>query len=109
MPHRWEVLGGEETIVLDRTEPRDGHKEAFIRNLVCLVNDYGGIPSVPALQAFRVFTEWDNFPAALWAREHDRGMVVALTNVLGSVAGLVGYRGMYEEYTPGESYGRLKK
>jgi hypothetical protein len=38
-PHRWEVLGGCETVVLERTEPRDGRKEAFFRNFVSLIND----------------------------------------------------------------------
>lgn len=110
-PHRWEVLGGTETVVLERTAPRDGRKEAFFRNFVCLVNDHGGIPRVPVLQAFRVFAEWDNYPApeARWAREHARGAIVALTNTMGRVAGLLGYKGMYEEYTPRELYGRLKK
>lgn len=110
-PHRWEVLGGEETTVLERTIPRDGCKEGFLRNFVCLVNDYGGIPRVPILQAFRVFSEWDNYPApeAEWAREHARGAVVAITNVMGRLAGLFGYKGMYEEYTPDELYVKLNK
>lgn len=109
-PHRWEVLGGEETVVLERTVPRDGRKEAFFRNFVCLVNDYGDIPRVPILQVFRVFAEWDNYPApeGRWAREHARGVVVTLTNAMGSVAGLIGYKGMYEEYTPTDLYHKLK-
>jgi hypothetical protein len=110
-PHRWEVLGGCETVVLERTVPRDGRKEAFFRNFVSLINDYGSIPKVPILQVFRVFAEWDNYPApeAKLAREYGRGAVVALTNTLSKVAGWVGYRGMYEEYTPGELYERLSR
>lgn len=61
--------------MLERTVPRDGCKEAFFRNFVCLINDYGSIPKVPMLQAFRVFAEWDNYPApeGNWARQNARG------------------------------------
>lgn len=107
MPHRWEVLGGEETIVLERTVPADGRKEAFFRNFVCLINNYGDMP--PPLQAFKVFADWDNYPIgnAGWMG-YIRTPIVGLTKALGWVGGLAGYRSLYKEYTPQELYERLK-
>lgn len=106
-PHRWEVLGGEETVVLERTTPLDGRKEAFFRNLMGLINDYGGIP--PPLQAFKIFAEWDNYPIgeAGWMG-YLRTPIVALTKFAGWVAGVVGYSALYKEYTPRELYARLQ-
>jgi hypothetical protein len=106
-PHRWEVLGGEETVVLERTVPPDGHKEAFFRNFMSLINDYGDMP--PALQAFKIFADWDNYPIgeASWMG-HTRTPIVGLTKAVGWVAGIVGYRSMYREYTPRELYEKLQ-
>jgi mannose-6-phosphate isomerase-like protein (cupin superfamily) len=103
-PHRWEVLGGCETVVMERTIPRDGSKEGFLRNFVSLINDYGGsIPQVPVLQVSKIFADWDNYPApeGKFARERGKGLVVGLTKLVGGLAGLVGYRGVYKEYTAG--------
>jgi hypothetical protein len=107
MPHRWEVLGGEETVVLERTVPPDGRKEAFFRNFVCLINDYGAMP--PVLQVFKIFAEWDNYPIgeATWM-SHAKTPIVGLTKAVGWVAGVVGYRAMYKEYTPQDLYERLQ-
>lgn len=97
--------------MLERTVPRDGCKEAFIRNFVCLINDYGSIPKVPMLQAFRVFAEWDNYPApeGNWAQQNAKRVMVALTNMLARIGGWVGYKGLYEEYTPRKLYEKLSK
>lgn len=83
-------------MVLERTIRRDGSKEGFLRNFVSLINDYGGsIPQVPVLQVFRIFADWDNYPApeGKFARECGRGLVVGLTKLVGGLAGLVGYGG----------------
>jgi hypothetical protein len=106
-PHRWEVLGGEETVVMERTFPRDGRKEAFFRNFVCLINDYGTMP--PVLQVFKIFAELDNYPIgeAGWMI-YVRTPIVGLTKAVGWVAGLAGYRAMYKEYMPKDLYERLQ-
>lgn len=108
-PHRWEVLGDsdEDTIVLERTVPANGRKEAFFRNFVSLINDYKDFP--PPLQVFKIFADYDNYPigAASWMKPL-RWPIIGLTHSLGSVAGWAGYKSMYTEYTPRELYARLQ-
>lgn len=105
--YKWEVLGGEETIVLERTAPADGMKEAFFRNLLGLVKDHGGLP--PPLQAFKLFADWDNYPIgeAEWMK-YMRTVIYILTKAAGWVGGVVGYSSMYKEYTPRELFDRLQ-
>ncbi|KAH9928913.1 uncharacterized protein B0H18DRAFT_1117729 [Fomitopsis serialis] len=78
-PHQRETLEtNKETIVWERTDPNDGQKELFFRNLMSLINDYKG--SLPFLQTFKIFSDYDNYP--------------------GKHAGVAGYRSVYKEYTP---------
>lgn len=109
-PHRWEVLGTESTptVVLERTEPADGRKEAFFRNLLSLLIDYGGFP--PGLQVMKIFADYDNYPCGLGAWMGWRGVrggIVRITKGAGWVAGLAGYSSMYQEYMPRGLYASL--
>ncbi|KZT63887.1 hypothetical protein DAEQUDRAFT_733330 [Daedalea quercina L-15889] len=99
-PHRWVTLGvDQETIVWERTDPNDGQKELFFRNLFSLVNDYGGMP--PFLQMFKVFSDYDNYPiGTAWWQLALRSPIVWLTDAISLVATVVGYASVYKEYTP---------
>ncbi|TVY57999.1 hypothetical protein LCER1_G001081 [Lachnellula cervina] len=99
----------EELVVEEWTEPFDGMKEVFFRNLNSVILDTTRHPSWwmdwwLSLQLFVVFAELDNYPV-VWPWSHGRGMVQYLVThfVLGvaQVLGrLFGARGVYEEYTP---------
>ncbi|KAH9843625.1 uncharacterized protein C8Q71DRAFT_729325, partial [Rhodofomes roseus] len=99
-PHRWETLEADvETIVWERTDPNDGQKELFFRNLMSLVNDHKGLP--PVLQTFKIFSDYDNYPIreAQWQLAL-RSLIVWMTSAMGFLATLAGYRSVYKEYTP---------
>lgn len=100
----WEMeVRGEEW-----TEPGDGRKEVFFRNLSGLVGEKrneGMSEQVMVIWGVLVMLrEFDNWPAFLggryrtveWVLSH---VVLWVATVLGS---LVGLRGWYEEYTPKE-------
>jgi hypothetical protein len=104
IPHRWEVLGGSETTVYERTVPRDGRHEMFFRNIFSLCNDYGGLEKLPPLQAIKLFADWDNYPiGSAWWMVYTRPAIIGAVWAIGGVAGLFGYRSTYPEYVSEDS------
>jgi quercetin dioxygenase-like cupin family protein len=129
VPHRWEVIpndtagvGGAEgdeqgsgTIVWEHSNPDPELKELFFRyvpvsgagdwlakdrNIFSLFNDHNGAP--PPLQMMRIFADFDNYPIGpQWWMQLALGYPIQiLVNLLGRAAGWIGYKSVYEEYTP---------
>lgn len=114
--HEWRraqpIEDGVDLVVEEWTDPADGEKEQFFRNIssVVLDNTKTGPPSEPwlGLQLFVIFAGLDNYPvfysgpACLsvfsssieWAVTH---LVLRLSAIIGSLMGL---RAIYPEYTP---------
>ncbi|KAI2606561.1 hypothetical protein GGR54DRAFT_652759 [Hypoxylon sp. NC1633] len=99
---------GEELVVWEWTEPRDGKKEVFFRNLNGLVldaaahGDEGGMWSAALLQLelWNLFSRADNYPVVLgsgWVGAAVTKTLMGAAVVLGWV---LGCRGVYEEYGP---------
>lgn len=103
--HEWRraEAEGEESVVEEWTEPDDGEKEVFFRNLSGVVEDEGRRVSGWMLEwkLWVVFWRHDNWPV-LWGRSWAARWVVTHA-VLGAVVLLgwcMGWRGRYPEYTP---------
>ncbi|PMD60695.1 uncharacterized protein K444DRAFT_588701 [Hyaloscypha bicolor E] len=97
-------------IVKEWTDPADGEKAIFFRNVVGLILDRD--PAARTLQNLRtawnlfvVFWEWDNFPRfvkmpRLWGLGNsvERGVTWAILGSAALIGRWVGVRGTYEEY-----------
>jgi len=105
-------------LVREWTDPRDGKKEAFFRNLAGVVHDAASWPWKGQVGRWlgNRWTEWqvlvifgalDNYPAILGGRWKDLEWVIVhvLCLILGVLGRLVGLRGEYDEYTPLELRG----
>ena len=99
----------EELVVEEWTDPFDGMKEVFFRNLNSVIIDTTQNPTWwmdwwLSLQLFVVFAELDNYPV-FWPHSngHETIHYLVTHSVLGVAQGLgrlLGAKGMYEEYTP---------
>ncbi|KAI1214183.1 uncharacterized protein F4807DRAFT_117507 [Annulohypoxylon truncatum] len=98
----------EELVVKEWTEPKDGAKEVFFRNLNGLVLDAAGgggggggwRSALLELELWNLFWRADNYPVVLgtgagWVRRVATKMVMGAAVALGWV---LGCRGVYEEY-----------
>jgi hypothetical protein len=107
----------EELVVEEWTDPYDGEKEVFFRNLNSVIIDTIQNPTWwmewwLSLQLFVIFAEADNYPV-FWSEwiENERlqylvtHFVLAVAETLGR---LLGARGTYEEYTPKELGKKMK-
>jgi quercetin dioxygenase-like cupin family protein len=112
--HEWRRASSsdEELIVQEWTDPEDGEKEVFFRNLSSVIEDAtrDGKPNEWSLthQLFVIFRALDNFPVLVdlsYVPVVGKGLEWAITHfVLGYAVllGLVlGWKGVYPEYTPG--------
>jgi hypothetical protein len=99
----------EPLVVEEWTDPFDGGKEVFFRNLNSVIIDTTKNPTWwmdwwLTLQLFVVFAAADNYPV-FWPNGHET-MQFLLTHfvleVAKGVGRLFGARGAYEEYTPSE-------
>jgi len=105
----WKV----DLLVREWTDPKDGQKEVFFRNMAGIVFDSDSWPWKG--QAGKVigswWTEWqlwvvfgtlDNYPAILGGKwKYIEWVIVhVLTLVVGIIGSFVGLRSKYEEYTP---------
>lgn len=111
--HEWQraIADGEELVVREWTDPADGAKEVFFRNLSSVVVDCtkNGPPKEWWLtwQLFVVFWGLDNYPVFLeiaWVPLVGSTLEWALTHLLllaAVLAGkIVGLKSAYGEYTP---------
>ncbi|KAL7628022.1 hypothetical protein AAE478_002218 [Parahypoxylon ruwenzoriense] len=96
-----------ELVVREWTEPRDGAKEVFFRNLNGLVLDAAGNNGgswLLTLELWNLFSRADNYPVVLESPPWRACVGVVATKALmcaAVVAGWVfGCRGVYEEYSP---------
>lgn len=106
-----ESWDGEALVVEEWTDPVDGAKEVFFRNLNSVIIDTTRNPSWwmewwLSLQLFVVFAEADNYPV-FWPHVDEYGVVQHLLThfvllVARGLGMLLGVKGTYEEYTPGE-------
>jgi quercetin dioxygenase-like cupin family protein len=112
--HEWRRASSsdEELIVKEWTDPEDGEKEVFFRNLSSVIEDAtrNGKPNEWSLtpQLFVIFRALDNFPVLVdlgYVPVVGKGLEWAITHfVLGYalLLGLVlGWKSVYPEYTPG--------
>jgi hypothetical protein len=112
--HSWD---DEELVVQEWTDPFDGEKEIFFRNLNSVIIDTIKNPTWwmewwLSLQLFVVFADADNYPV-FWAEKVGNEkmqflvthFVLAMTKTMGR---LVGAKGTYEEYTPEELRKKMK-
>jgi quercetin dioxygenase-like cupin family protein len=113
--HEWQraTTDGQELVVKEWTDPADGQKEVFFRNLSSVILDCtkAGPPNEwwLTLQLFVVFWGLDNYPvfvALSWLPFIGPMLEWALTHFLLFVAmlagKLVGLKSAYGEYTPGK-------
>jgi len=121
--HEWRraTAEGEELVVKEWTDPADGEKEVFFRNLSSVILDCtkDGPPTEWWLtwQLFVVFWGLDNYPVFLgfgWLPLFGNILEGFITHAVLFVAGLlgklVGLRSAYEEYTPTKSFkGAIKE
>lgn len=116
--HEWRRASpdGEDLIVREFTDPSDGQKEIFFRNLNSVIGDskmfIGARGWLLSLQLFMIFNQMDNFPVLLsfeWLPLIGGSIETLFTHIvlMGSVVlgGLMGFKGVYEEYTPSRLMG----
>ena len=122
--HEWglsEQTGDEELVIWERTEPADGEKEIFFRNLIsCFIDSPMGNPFLSAsinrrlairdiFQLFVTFRALDNYPV-MWngfGKRYVTYLILAIGNFFGRT--LYGLRPFYLEYTPHHLWNRHKE
>lgn len=101
----------EELVVEEWTDPFDGEKEVFFRNLNSVITDTTRSPTWwtewwLTLQLFAVFAANDNYPVFVPQSVESRTVQHLVTHfvlfVVCVLGKLLGVRGVYEEYTPSE-------
>ncbi|KAI9745652.1 MAG: hypothetical protein M1818_001186 [Claussenomyces sp. TS43310] len=108
--HEWQRAGDEEAVVEEWTDPGDGQKEIFFRNINGVILDCtkSGPPNEFWLswQLFVIFHKMDNYPV-VWSVSSGllsrtiEWVVTHLLLWLAATAGrLIGLESRYEEYTP---------
>ncbi|KAH6672246.1 hypothetical protein B0J14DRAFT_483340, partial [Halenospora varia] len=114
--HEWRRAPGieeEELVVKEWTDPEDGEKEIFFRNLNSAILDAtsNGLKKpnewVLTWQLFMIFWQLDNFPVLLtlgWfpvvGEVLERWVSFLVLGIAALLGGVVGVRGVREEYTP---------
>lgn len=113
--HEWKraSVNGEEVVVQEWTDPADGAKEVFFRNLNSAILDadmerVGVAKWIPAswwmeLQILTICAGMDNYPILVEAWGTWMAMRTLMIVILKTVALLcsfMGFRAWYEEYTP---------
>jgi hypothetical protein len=110
-PNFEESWDDEELVVEEWTDPFDGEKEIFFRNLNSVIIDTIQNPSWwmewwLSLQLFVIFAGADNYPVfwpEMTGNERMQYLVTHFVLAVARIAGrLLGARGTYEEYTPKE-------
>ncbi|KAI1655271.1 hypothetical protein F4813DRAFT_186502 [Daldinia decipiens] len=105
--HEWrraeeETAGAdaEELVVREWTEPRDGAKEMFFRNLNGIILDAaGGGDALVTLELWNLFWRADNYPVTAVGAGWVGGVATRAAMGVAVVVGWVlGRRGVYEEY-----------
>jgi hypothetical protein len=92
---------GEDVVVEEWTDPADGVKQVFFRNLLGVLEDgeyWGGWFGVQALLICRRYDNWN----VLWGGWARWAVTHAVFGVVEGVARVAGLRAWYEEYTPRE-------
>lgn len=93
-------------LVREWTDPKDGKKEVFFRNLAGIIEDFTSRSWIghwwTEWQLWVVFGALDNYPAVLGGRWRGVEWVLVhlLCLVLGVLGKAVGLKGEYSEYTP---------
>lgn len=112
--HEWRRAekGGEELVVREWTDPEDGEKEVFFRNLnsVLLESQNPGSEMrglLLTLQVFAIFWKLDNWPVfldcgsvPLVGKSFEWLVTYVVLGFAALVGRVVGLRGWYGEYTP---------
>lgn len=119
--HEWRRAeeGGEELVVREWTEPQDGEKEVFFRNLSGVLMDAGFDSTGPGIwervlgrwwlemQLWCLFWELDNWPvfwdfggAGRVGRCVEWTVAVVGLRCASLLGGTIGFRGRYKKYTP---------
>ena len=93
-----------EVVVREWTEPCDGQKEIFFRNLMSILEDqskYRFKWMIP-VQLFTTFGVMDNYPVVVQSNSKTVEKVVTYTaiSVASLIADFIGIQGVYREYTP---------
>ena len=96
----------EDLVVEEWTDPEDGMKEAFFRNLNSVLLEpavedsrFSGLKIM--LQFFVIFYEMDNWPVFVGGGQAVQGWVThAVLGAAARVGYLLGLKALYEEYTP---------
>lgn len=92
--------GEEEDVVVEEwTDPADGVKQVFFRNLLGVLQDDAYWGNWFGLQALLVCSRYDNYNV-LWAGWGKVAVTHATYAVVEAVAHVAGLRPWYEEYTP---------
>lgn len=111
MRHEWKLAPSAATdddadvtalIVNEWTDPADGQKEIFFRNLSSVLMEPPMQDARLTLQLFCIFWALDNYPVLIPARSRTvEWAVTHLALIMASVVGrFLGVKGVYEEYTP---------
>jgi len=106
--------GKVDLIIKEFTDPADGNKERFFRNLTGVIGDReaaGGLLANIATvgQLFVLFHGHDNYPALLrlpssmgpLGRAVERGFTISVLWSVATLGWFAGWRSEYPEYTPG--------
>ncbi|MCJ1329984.1 hypothetical protein MMC10_006665 [Thelotrema lepadinum] len=113
MIHEWRRDSSDSGVLIveEWTDPADGEKELFFRNLCSALLDMTASPShapspswLPfdwwiSLQLFLVFREFDNYPL-FYSGVTSRPVTYLILRVAQFVGLILGLRGHYNEYTP---------
>ncbi|KAJ1711633.1 hypothetical protein NYO67_6199 [Aspergillus flavus] len=107
-------VNNEELIVQEWTDPADGLKEVFFRNLNSVILERSGKgwfgSVVFMLQLWTIFHKLDNWPVILDGPFYVRWLLTHVVVGVGTRLGILcGLRAVYDEYTPKELIDRRSR
>lgn len=90
----------EDVVVEEWTDPADGSKQVFFRNLLGVLNDAEYWGKWLGLQALLICSRYDNYNVMMWSGWGKVAVTHATYGAVEAVAWVAGLRPWYAEYTP---------